>query len=130
MAEKRDRSGPVLPDDEVPIPRWVVEGLEDYLRGTFREFRTGRGGRHTYWRERYRQDRIDFARYDAVHSFHLNRGLTWEDAYSAAAEHLTGQAAGQPRAIKESYLRVTKALKRGELGRYYIPKSIKVTGLD
>jgi hypothetical protein len=120
VADKRERSySPLLPDDPVEVPRWVVDGLLEYIKSTAKVFRIAPTGRHSTWVERYIQDAVDFARYDAVHGFHFNRGLVWPDAYEEAAKTLSGLAGGSIDTIEESYKRVAKALRNGQWGRYY-----------
>jgi hypothetical protein len=118
-----------VPDDALALPRWAVDGAIDYFRKTFRAVKGGKG-RKTHWIERYRQDRIDFERYDAVYSFHFNRGLTWDDAYVEASRTLEGLAGGPISTIRDSYKRVAKALKADSYGRYYRSRFLPITHLD
>jgi hypothetical protein len=92
-ADTLERGDKIRPTDTVPVPRWVTQGLIQYIRATARQFKTGKG-RHTRWVEKYHQDRIDFARYDLVHDLHLNHHLTLDDAFEKAAESLSGLAGG------------------------------------
>lgn len=130
-ADKRDRSySPILPNDSVEVPRWVVDGIVDYIKATAKAFKVAPTGRHSKWVDRYRQDAIDFARYDAVHSFHFNRGLVWAEAYVEAARTMEGLAAGSADSTEESYKRVAKALRNSQWGRYYRSKRVQVCHLD
>ena len=131
IADLVQRDGQVGRDDLVPVPRWVADGLIAYIRATAPQFKTGKG-RHTRWVKKYRQDAVDFERYDTVQHLHLCFFKTLEDAYELASAGLSGLAAGPSSTIEASYKRVAKALKAGEYGRYYRSGSVfmRVSSLD
>jgi hypothetical protein len=130
-ADERERIGSLQADETVPVPRWVVDGLLDYLKDTYRHFNVSPGpGRHARWVERYRQDAKDFTRFDSVYSHHLNHGMTWPEAYSATAEDLKNTIARGPTStMEQAYKRVMKALRAGQWGRYYRSRHIRIPGL-
>jgi hypothetical protein len=59
------------------------------------------------------------ARYEMVRDLKAT-GLTWKESYARAADLLAGgSAAGEPKAMKESYGRVRADLKHGRHGLYH-----------
>lgn len=93
------------------MPSWIVADVE--MRLTNAE------------RRRRREDAIHYMRWDAVVELRVRRrelfavwgdrrGLTWERAYEAVAALFKGRlAAGEPSAVKASYLLVARAFKKG-----------------
>ena len=110
------------------LRRSTLETLLEYLRRTVDRFRIKKIGRHARWTEWYQQQIVDFARFDAVHGLHFQRGLTWPEAYREASNIISGLAGGPPATIEDSYKRVRKALNEGALGRYYYSERIGIRG--
>jgi hypothetical protein len=74
------------------------------------------------WRRRYRQDMIDYIRWDAVNELR-NRvdefGLTWRDTYETVSKYFEGTpAAGGVDAIERSYKLCQSRMKKDPF-RYY-----------
>ncbi|MBW7996794.1 MAG: hypothetical protein FVQ81_09570 [Candidatus Glassbacteria bacterium] len=120
-----------LDDQGVILPRWVVEAM------VVRQFRymmdlasTGTG-RNAKWASRFRQDMIDYARYDAVLELreHFYLKVKWDDVYDRASELLADtSAAGASDTIRGSYFRVRRRMKKNPL-RYKVFKYLRVKGL-
>ena len=114
-------------DDGVLIPQWVADALNeitlDYL---LNHYSVGRG-RNAKWASRYRQDMMDYARYEAVQHILENRTsgpgkdhkVNWDSVRDWASEYLKGTPnAGAPDTIRRSYRRYQRS-SREDPSRYY-----------
>jgi hypothetical protein len=129
IADKPTRVRHLYPDHAVKVPRWVLDGLLSYLEQTAAGFQLAHAGRHTYWAERYRQDMVDCARFEAVNTLVCNHGVPWTEAYAEAAKRLDGLAGGEPGTIEASYKRVRRAFRQHAYGRYYRSTHLKIRDL-
>jgi hypothetical protein len=66
--DDKRRRGALKADDEVPVPRWVLEALIELLEQFLPNAKSkGKArGRHSRWREQYPQDQIDWERFHQV----------------------------------------------------------------
>ena len=96
----------------MPLPQWMRNALGNLIIKHVL-LKRGRNGRS--WIDQYRQDMIDYARYEHVNEAR-NQGLSWNNAYSVVYTLLQGSlAAGSESAISGSYKRVCATLKKTPL---------------
>jgi hypothetical protein len=99
--------------ENVKVPRWILEALNERHATYMRKLARGADkGRHARWVQMFRQDQVDFARYDIVCEG-LERkqelGLRWTDDgvfEAAAAVSRDTRYKGSAGQFKDSYYRV------------------------
>ena len=112
----------------VTLPRWALEAALNRVARYMLDAATTGTGRAAKWSSRYKQDMVDFDRYECVLE-HREHGVTWEDVYERVTETLEDtRSAGRPDTIRGSYMRVNKRMKT-EPYRYRIFRYVKVQGL-
>ena len=112
----------------VTVPRWALEAALNRVARYMLDAATTGTGRAAKWSSRFKQDMVDFDRYECVHECR-EHGVTWEDVYVRVAEVLAGtRSAGSPDTIRGSYRRVNKRMKT-EPYRYRMFRYVKVQGV-
>lgn len=107
-------------EGNLPLPEWLHQALANVVIRDLLGERPNRRGRHARWVMQYRENMVDFARYDMVRDCIENGKLTWEAAYVRTEQLLTGQfGAGSIESIQVSYKRVARNM-RANPGRYYM----------
>jgi hypothetical protein len=108
---------PASDDFSMEIPAWVWDGATRVVRAHVLTAKVGRSGRTARWLQQWRQDMIDFARWEAVKILR-EKGVKFslDEVWTSAARVLRHQkpkspAAGSPDAIKKSYARVEKRMR-------------------
>ena len=118
-------------DFSIEIPAWVWDGATRVVHDYVQTAKIGRSGRTARWLQQWRQDMIDFARWEAVKILR-EKGVKFslDEVWRSAARDLQPKspAAGSPDAIKRSYARVEKRM-RTEPFRYKRLTHIRVGNL-
>jgi len=97
--------------ESVPLPRWLFDAVIAIVQDDLKQrpFRKGKG-RQARYGEASRQMMTDLARFLAVEQCR-SRGIRGEAAFREAQKILKGKdAAGFPKTIKRSHLRVRRQL--------------------
>jgi hypothetical protein len=118
-----------------PPPEWLVTAFRAVVPHWAKRAKIRRGpGAYNTLQERFDQDMIDYTRWDALTELRERRqelqdvlrkrwgGTSWLKCYAAVADHLAKTpAAGGPDAVKKSYQRVNRNIKKGDVARYIVP---------
>lgn len=78
--DDRHRTGAALtPDRRVEVPRWALEAMIEVMKKAIPLLPSKEGkGRHARWIHQYRQDMIDYERWDLVQTWRAS-GFGWKD---------------------------------------------------
>ena len=124
--ERPNRPDTRRPDDEVPIPRWVLMGALRIVGETLSTHRAKGRGRHARWRQQYIQDWVDYDRWGQVEALHRNQDAAYGLCFEWLSDLAEGTAiAGSPDKIRGSWLRVRKTMKR-DPDHYYLCRFVHV----
>lgn len=111
---------------KLPLPRWMVEGIEQRLMAAWRVPRPGKR-RAPSVLARHRQDRIHFARWTRAWELRKHRdelrdmigGTSWEKIFAAVSRELKGTPAqGSWLAMRKSFYQVQREIRAGRGAQY------------
>jgi hypothetical protein len=107
---------------QIALPSWLVNALARLWKATARGEQKKGMGRHARWIEQYRQDILDYSRFEAVMEAR-EHGFKGDAAFEKAVKIL-GPQAWSIDAVKASFRRVPRRMKENPR-RYFISRFIR-----
>ena len=117
----------ICKNEYIFVPEWALDASLKYFGNFLCDTLEPKRGRHSKWKQQYREDMTDYHRAEAVKECSEN-SIPWDHVYYAASLILSGTfAAGAEHAIEASYKRYMKRSKINPF-RYYKSQFIKING--